>query len=120
MEQIPVLDEEAVLVAGQAAQAVAAMKAIAHEGRLLVLCYLAEAGEMSAGDLTRRIGMSQSALSQHLAKLRAADLVAIRKEAQSVYYRIADPRMLRFLGALHDIYCPSLVIDQSKGIRHDR
>jgi DNA-binding transcriptional ArsR family regulator len=96
------------IIAGQAAEAAAALKAIANESRLLVLCYLSEAEEMSAGDLTRLIGMSQSALSQHLAKLRAERLVAVRKEAQTVHYRIADPRMHRLLGALHDIYCPAL------------
>lgn len=116
MENFAINKEEARIVAGQAAQAAEAMKAIAHEGRLLVLCYLAEAGEMSAGDLTRRIGLSQSALSQHLAKLRAADVVAVRKEAQSVFYRICDLRTLQLLGALHEIYCPSLVNDEPKGI----
>lgn len=92
----------------QAAEAAAAMKAIAHESRLLVLCHLAEAGELSAGELTRRIGMGQSALSQHLAKLRGEGLVAVRKEAQSVFYRIADPRMHDLLAALHAIYCPAV------------
>jgi len=99
-------------LAAQAAQAAATMKAMAHEGRLLVLCYLSEAGEMSAGQLTQRIGLSQSALSQHLALLRAERLVATRKDGQSVYYRLADPKIRAFLVALHDIYCPALVIHQ--------
>lgn len=71
--------------AGQAAEAVSVLKSIAHEGRLLVLCYLSEAGEMSVGELAGRVGLSQSALSQHLAKLRAEGLVATRKQAQTVY-----------------------------------
>lgn len=104
----------AIMIA-QAAEAAAAMKAIAHESRLLVLCHLAEAGELSAGELTRRIGMGQSALSQHLAKLRGEGLVAVRKEAQSVFYRIADPRMHDLLGALHAIYCPAVGGDTPTG-----
>jgi DNA-binding transcriptional ArsR family regulator len=103
------------IVVRQAAEAAAAMKAIAHESRLLVLCHLSEAGELSAGELTRRIGMGQSALSQHLAKLRAEGLVEVRKEAQSVFYRIADDRMHRLLHALHDIYCPALEAGPTTG-----
>ena len=100
-------------LASQALQAAAVMKTLAHEGRLLVLCYLSEAGEMSAGQLTRRVGLSQSALSQHLALLRTEGLVATRKEGQSVYYRLADPKVRALLGALHDIYCPALVVHKS-------
>ena len=91
--------------AGQAAEAVVVLKSIAHEGRLLVLCYLSEAGELSVGELVDRIDLSQSALSQHLAKLRAQGLVATRKSSQTVYYRIADPRVLTLLATLHDLYC---------------
>ena len=94
--------------AGQAAEAVAVLKSIAHEGRLLVLCYLSEEGELSVGELVGRIGLSQSALSQHLAKLRAEGLVATRKSSQTVFYRIAEPRVLRLLATLHDLYCPAL------------
>ena len=94
--------------AGQAAEAVAVLKSIAHEGRLLVLCYLSEAGELSVGDLVELIGLSQSALSQHLAKLRAEGLVTTRKSSQTVYYRIGDPRVLALLSTLHDLYCPAL------------
>ena len=101
--------------AAQAAEAAAVMKSLSHEGRLRVLCYLAEAGEVSAGELTARVGLSQSALSQHLARLRAENLVATRKEAQSVYYRIAEPRVFALLNALHDIYCPSLTLSQHDG-----
>ncbi len=107
----PVLDR----FAGQAAEAVAVLKSIAHEGRLLVLCYLSEAGELSVGDLVNRIGLSQSALSQHLAKLRAEGLVATRKSSQTVYYRIADSRVLTLLSTLHDLYCPALGRAESSG-----
>ncbi len=103
------------IVVRQAREAAAGMKAIAHESRLLVLCHLADAGELSAGELTRRIGMGQSALSQHLAKLRAEGFVEARKEAQSVFYRIADARMHRLLQALHDIYCPAIEAGPTTG-----
>ena len=103
--------------AGQAAEAVSVLKSIAHEGRLLVLCYLSEAGEMSAGALAERVGLSQSALSQHLAKLRAEGLVATRKQSQTVYYRIDQPKVLTLLTVLHDLYCPTLVIADATGAR---
>lgn len=92
-------------LSSQVAEAAAVLRAVSHEGRLLVLCLLAEEGELSAGELTRRIGMGQSALSQHLSRLRAEKLVATRKAAQSVFYRIADPKMNQLLTALHAIYC---------------
>lgn len=91
-----------------AAKAVGLLKALGSEPRLLVLCYLAEAGEMSAGDLTQQVGLSQSALSQHLSKLRDQGLVATRKEAQVVFYRVCDPNAERLLALLHELFCPEL------------
>lgn len=91
-----------------AAQAVALLKTLASEPRLLVLCHLAEAGEMSAGDLTEHVGLSQSAQSQHLAKLREEGLVATRKQAQAVYYRVCDPKAEQLLALLHNLFCPEL------------
>lgn len=102
---------------GQAAEAVTMLKSIAHEGRLLMLCYLSEAGELSVGDLAGRVGLSQSALSQHLAKLRAEGIVATRKQAQTVFYRIDQPRVLTLLRTLHDLYCPALGVADSTGGR---
>jgi ArsR family transcriptional regulator len=103
----------------QAAEAAATLKSLAHEGRLLVLCLLAEAGEVSAGELTNRIGLSQSALSQHLARLRSEGLVTTRKQAQSVFYRIADPKVFDLLNALHGIYCPVLKMTKSTEVSND-
>lgn len=77
---------------------------LAHETRLLVLCHLCE-GELSVGELNARIPASQSALSQHLAILRADGLVATRREAQTIYYRIADARAAKLLAVVHDLYC---------------
>lgn len=107
-ENLTTISPELARFSGQAAEAVAVLKSIAHEGRLLVLCYLSEAGELSVGELVGRIGLSQSALSQHLAKLRAEGLVATRKSAQTVYYRVAEPRVLTLLATLHDLYCSAL------------
>lgn len=112
-------DQEVEQFTAQAAEAAAALKSLAHEGRLLVLCLLAEAGEVSAGELTNRIGLSQSALSQHLARLRAEGLVTTRKKAQSVFYRIADPKVFDLLNALHSIYCPALKMTNSTEVSND-
>lgn len=92
----------------QAAEAASLLRTLSNESRLLVLCHLAESGELAVGELVERIGLSQSALSQHLAKLREEGLVTTRKEAQSVYYRICDPRAQQILALLHDIFCPEL------------
>jgi len=86
------------------ADAAAMMRALSHEARLRVLCDLV-GGERMAGELVERSGLSQSALSQHLAKLREEGLVATRRDGQSVFYRIADPRTARILAVLYDIYC---------------
>lgn len=92
----------------QAGAAVALLKAMANEARLLVLCHLAESGELSVGALLDRVALSQSALSQHLAKLREEGLVTTRKDAQTVYYRVCDPKAAQLLALLHDLFCPEL------------
>ena len=91
--------------AAKAGEAAALLKALAHEARLMVLCQLLD-GEHSAGALQEASGLSQSALSQHLARLREEGLVATRREAQTIYYRLADPNVARVLDALAAIYCP--------------
>lgn len=88
--------------AGEAAQL---LKALAHEARLLALCQLLQ-GEHTAGELQAASGLSQSALSQHLARLREEGLVATRREAQTIYYRLADDKAARVLDTLAHIYCP--------------
>lgn len=92
----------------QAAEAVNLLKALANEPRLLVLCHLAEGQELAVGDLAHKVGLSQSALSQHLAKLREQGLVTTRKEAQTVFYSVSDPKALQVLSLLHDLFCPDL------------
>jgi ArsR family transcriptional regulator len=91
--------------AARAGEAAALLKALAHEARLLVLCQLLE-GEYTAGALQDASRLSQSALSQHLARLREESLVATRREGQTIYYRLADPSVERVLDTLAQIYCP--------------
>ena len=91
-----------------AEQAVALLKALANEHRLLVLCHLAAESELSVGQLQDRLELSQSALSQHLGKLRDEGLVATRKQSQTVFYRVCDPKAAQLLGLLHDLFCPEL------------
>jgi ArsR family transcriptional regulator len=82
------------------------MKALANERRLLILCQMAE-GERSVGSLN--VGLSQSALSQHLALLREDGVVKTRREAQTIYYSIANPAVLKIIQTLAEIYCPEPV-----------
>ena len=82
------------------------LKALASRPRLMVLCKLVEHGEMRVNDLTEAVGLSQSALSQHLARMRDEGLVAFRREGQSLFYSVADPRCEALLATLHRLYCP--------------
>ena len=106
-------------LAEQSTGAAKLLRALANQQRLLILCYLSGAGEMSAGEFTKLVGLSQSALSQHLARLRADGLVTTRKQAQSVFYRIAEPKVLALLSALHSIFCPALSPNQSRESDND-
>jgi DNA-binding transcriptional ArsR family regulator len=89
-----------------ASKAVALLRAIGNEHRLLVLCLLIEHGEMTVGTLNEYVALSQSALSQHLAKMREEGLVAYRREAQSVHYRIQNPNVAKIVTTLKEIFCP--------------
>lgn len=92
-------------MAAQAAVAARLLKALAHEERLLALCRLMEMGEASAGALVAASGLGQSALSQHLALLRAEGLVETRRDGLRVLYRLASPHAARLLSTLHDLFC---------------
>ena len=100
--------DDAAALAKQAGEAAQLLKMLANEKRLLILCFLAVRGEMTVGELVRVVKLSQSALSQHLAKLRADGLVEFRRTSQTLHYRVADPRALRLLQVLKDIYCGEL------------
>lgn len=101
----------------QASEATGLLKALASEPRLLVLCFLAERGEMSVGEIAEEVALSQSALSQHLAKLREQQLVTTRKRAQAVLYRVSDPKAEQLLALLHDLFCPELGTNPAGGSR---
>ena len=88
-----------------AAEAARLLRALANERRLMILCQLAD-GERSVGELQPHVGLSQSALSQHLAVLREEGIVAARREAQTVWYRIADPAAVQVVATLAEIFCP--------------
>jgi DNA-binding transcriptional ArsR family regulator len=96
------------MLAAQAASAARMLKLLGNENRLLILCSLAVQGEMKVGDIVEAVGLSQSALSQHLALLRTDGLVAFRRESQTLFYRISDARAARILKLLKDIYCGDL------------
>jgi ArsR family transcriptional regulator, virulence genes transcriptional regulator len=89
----------------KAAEVSQTLRLLAHDKRLLVLCRLVQEPELSVTDLCEEVHLSQSALSQHLAKLRADGLVTTRREGQTIYYRLADGRVASLLAALYDIYC---------------
>jgi DNA-binding transcriptional ArsR family regulator len=84
------------------------LKLLANEKRLVILCFLATRGEMPVGALVQALGLSQSALSQHLARLRRDGLVFFRRESQTLHYRLADRRVMRVLGVLEEIFCTGL------------
>jgi DNA-binding transcriptional ArsR family regulator len=82
------------------------LKLVANEKRLLILCRLIGEKEMPVGALAEAVGLSQSALSQHLAMMRDDGLVGTRRDAQTIFYSLADPKVARLLQLLKDIYCP--------------
>jgi ArsR family transcriptional regulator len=85
-------------------QASLAMKSIAHPLRLKILCVLGD-GELSVQDIVEMVGTSQSNISQHLAILRDKEVLATRKKANRVFYRISDPRTLKLVGMMRDVFC---------------
>lgn len=80
------------------------LRSLANENRLAILCQLYQ-GERSVGELEKVVGISQSALSQHLAKLRSAGVVATRREAQTIYYSLQDAGAERVIGVLYEHFC---------------
>ena len=81
------------------------LRAMANERRLLILCKLVEWGEANVNTLAEAVGLSASALSQHLAKMRAEGLVTFRRESQTIWYRIADSRVEELFATLHKLFC---------------
>ena len=95
-------------LARQAGEAAQLLKLLGNEKRLLVLCFLAARGEMTVGELVDVAKLSQSALSQHLARLRADGLVVFRRSSQTLHYRVADKRAMRLLKVLKEIFCENV------------
>ncbi len=91
-------------LARNASRAEVMLKQLAHAGRLRLLCSLVE-GEKSVAELTEAAGLSQSAASQHLGKLRLAGVVAAERRGQQIHYRLASPQARALLEALYRIYC---------------
>jgi ArsR family transcriptional regulator len=81
------------------------LKAMAHPLRLKILCILGGTGEISVHDIVERVGTSQSNISQHLSILREKGILASRKDANKVYYRIGDPKIVNLIGALRAALC---------------
>lgn len=86
--------------AGEAAEL---LKLLANDQRLIILCRLSNT-ELSVSELGEHVSLAQSALSQHLAKLRAHGLVSTRREGQSIYYKLANPTAQKLVGALCELY----------------
>ena len=81
------------------------LRALANERRLMILCKLVEWGEANVTTLAKAVGLSPSALSQHLAKMRDEGIVTFRRESQTIWYRISDPRIEELFATLYRLYC---------------
>ena len=80
------------------------MKLLGHPHRLMILCQLNQE-ECSVGELSERIGINQSPLSQHLARMRHEGVVKSRREAQTVFYSLAGPEISQVISLLYELYC---------------
>ena len=90
-----------------ASEAAELLKQLSNPNRLMIMCSLIGA-ELSVGELTAMTDLSQSALSQHLASLRNAQLVSTRREAQTIFYRLSGDQAIQIIAVLKSIYCPDL------------
>lgn len=99
-------DEEMDRLASSAAQAANLLKAVSHEGRLMILCHLTS-GEKSVTELERLLSVRQAAVSQQLARLRLEGLVKTRRDGKTIWYSISDPRTIRILDLVYEMFCGS-------------
>jgi DNA-binding transcriptional ArsR family regulator len=93
------------LLAKQAHDAARLLNLLGNEKRLLILCHLMMNREMRVSEIVEAIGLSQSALSQHLTKLREDGLITFRRESQTLHYRIADQRVAKLIKVVKKLYC---------------
>lgn len=91
-------------MARQADAAAALLKAVSHQGRLMILCHLSN-GEKSVTEMEDLLGARQAAVSQQLARLRQDGLVTTRREGKAIYYSIADPRAARLMEVVYELFC---------------
>ncbi|WP_200843997.1 helix-turn-helix transcriptional regulator [Pantoea sp. 18069] len=103
MNVSPAISPEALRSA--TSRAVGALKVLANEDRLLLLCQLSQ-GEMCVSDLEQALGIRQPTLSQQLGVLRNEGVVSTRREGKNIFYSVADPAMLEILALLYQLYCP--------------
>ncbi|WP_183026884.1 helix-turn-helix transcriptional regulator [Variovorax sp. UMC13] len=104
--KISALVIEPEVLRGAAGKAVAALKLLANEDRLLLLCQLSQ-GEMCVSDLEQTLGIRQPTLSQQLSVLRSEGVVDTRREGKNIFYSAADPALLEILAVLYRLYCPT-------------
>lgn len=102
----PCLPDDGAAMAARIGEATALLKALAHDGRLSILCHLSS-GERSVGELETLLGQRQATVSQQLARLREDGLVTSRAEGKQRLYAIADPRAAEVVGLLHRMFCAS-------------
>ncbi|WP_170473453.1 ArsR/SmtB family transcription factor [Ruegeria arenilitoris] len=96
--------QDLVDLVANAARASNFLKAISHEGRLMILCHLAS-GEKSVTELEELLSARQAAVSQQLSRLRLEGLVTPRREGKAIFYRLADERPSRLLKVVHELFC---------------
>lgn len=101
-ERCAALDAEEMATRARAASNL--LKALAHEGRLMIMCYLAS-GEKSVTELETRLSTRQAAVSQQLARLRLEGLVQSRREGKTIYYSLSDPRAARVVQTVYEQFC---------------
>ncbi len=115
---LPALDEtdsaELERIMEKARHAADFLKALGHEGRLMILCSLA-AGERSVTELEQLLGQRQAAVSQQLARLRLEGLVETRRDGKAIYYRLSDGRARRMLDLIYDMFCAEVAGENSTG-----
>lgn len=90
------------------------LRTLANERRLMILCKLVEWGEVNVTTLAEAVGLSQSALSQHLAKMREEGVVTFRRESQTIWYRVADPRVGQLMATLYALFCRQTKTSKSR------
>lgn len=91
-------------IAQKSAEVATLLKLLSNEHRLLILCNLAD-NELCVSDLEQRLNISQSSLSQHLARLRSQGVVEFRKESTTVYYTLSNPKAASLIKTIHSLYC---------------